>query len=214
MAAEIMGRVQGAFERLNPRERVMVMTLVGVVIGMIVLLPLYLLSTSISDMKDDNREIARVLRDIGRARTTLRQRQAEREAAQQRYANAAPPLGSFLEAQATEQTLTLREVTDQPVKVVGDFRRRHVRATMPSVELRPAIKLLTSIENSRYPVAVERIQIEHFRGGDAYNVSLGVIAFDRQEEEAEEDEDTSMMSAAERRRRRRQQAGMAGPPAP
>ncbi len=212
MAVDVLSRAQNAFENLNARERVFILALGGVVVAMIVALPLYLLASSISDMKDDNRQISLVLRDISRARGTLAQRQAERQAASARYANPAPPLGSFLEAEATGQSLSLREVTDQPEKVIGEFRRRNVRATLPSVELRPAVKLLTAIENSEYPVALERIQIEHFRGGDAYNVSLGVIAYDQTapaEAEAEEES-----SPAERRRRRREQAGMAGPPAP
>src|SRR5690606_22683474 len=115
--------------------------------------------------------------------------------------------GSFLEARATEQELSLREVTDQPEKVVGDFRRRNVRATLPSVGLRNVIKLLTSIENSRFPVAVERIQIEHFRSGeDSYNVQIGVIAYDAQEPAASEG--TDMRGETSMR------AGRAGPPAP
>ncbi|MCU0676639.1 MAG: hypothetical protein MUE69_28080 [Myxococcota bacterium] len=84
-----------------------------------------------------------------------------------------------------------------------------MRATLPSVGLKKVIKLLTSIENSRFPVAVERIQIEHFRGGeDSYNVQIGVIAYDAAEPEAGEVDASSMRGDSSMR------AGRAGPPAP
>ncbi len=207
--ASPLDRLRAYTDGLNERERKLLGVL-GVVFALIVVvLPLYVVTSSISDIEEENREISLVLRDIGRARTTLAQRQAEREAARARYRQSAPPLGSFLEARAAEQELSLREVTDQPEKVVGEFRRRNVRATLPSVGLRKAIKLLTSIENSRFPVAVERIQIEHFRGGeDNYNVQIGVIAYDAQEDESEGA--SSMRSESTSASR----MGRAGPPAP
>lgn len=205
--ANPMDRLRAYADGLNERERKLLGAL-GVVFALIVvLLPIYLVTSSISEIEEENRQISQVLRDIGRARGTLAQRQAEREAARARYQQAAPPLGSFLEARATEQELSLREVTDQPEKVVGDFRRRNVRATLPSVGLRKVIKLLTSIENSRFPVAVERIQIEHFRSGeDSYNVQIGVIAYD-----AEETEEPASSMRGEPSSMR---TGRAGPPAP
>lgn len=207
--ASPLDRLRAYTDGLNERERKLLGVL-GVVFALIVVvLPLYVVTSSISDIEEENREISLVLRDIGRARATLAQRQAEREAARARYRQAAPPLGSFLEARAAEQELSLREVTDQPEKVVGEFRRRNVRATLPSVGLRKAIKLLTSIENSRFPVAVERIQIEHFRGGeDNYNVQVGVIAYDAQEDESEGASSMRGESTSASR------MGRAGPPAP
>ncbi|MBX3251487.1 MAG: type II secretion system protein M [Myxococcales bacterium] len=210
MTTTPLDRLRASIDGLNERER-RLLAVLGVVFALIVIvLPLYLVTSSISEIEAENRAISTVLRDIGRARGTLAQRQAEREAAQARYREAAPPLGSFLEARASEQQLSLREVTDQPEKIVGDFRRRNARATLPGVELRKAIKMLTAIENSRHPVAVERIQIEHFRGGeDSYNVQIGVIAYDAQEPAAGASSmaagnmSTSMASAMR-----------AGPPAP
>lgn len=203
---ELVERVQGALHSLNDRERRLLTALGAVFVAVLVLLPLYLVTSSIADIEAENAEIVSVLRDIRRAQGTLAQREAEREAAAARYARPAPPLGSFIEARASEQQLTLREVTDQPEKVIGEYRRRNVRATMPGVGLRPVVKMLTAIENSPFPVALERIQIEHFRPGDSYNVTIGVIAFDREQPEGDD---------SEMRARRRTREGMRpGPPAP
>ena len=189
-------RIETAVANLNERERKL-LTLLGVVfLALVVLLPLYLITSSISDIETENQAITEVLRDIRRARPQLAQREAERRAAAARYARPAPPLGSFIEARAGEQQLTLREVTNQPDRALGEFTRRNVRATMPGVGLRPVVKMFTSIENSPFPVAVEQIQIEHFRPGDAYNVQVGVVAFERTESESSDEESPRMRSRA------------------
>ncbi|MEM9067418.1 MAG: hypothetical protein AAGE52_02900 [Myxococcota bacterium] len=209
---DFVGRIQSSIDNLNDRERKLLTALGGVFIAIVVLLPLYLVTSSISDIETENEEIASVLRDIRNAQGTLAQRQAEREASAARYGRPAPPLGSFIEARASEQELTLREVTDQPEKVLGDFTRRNVRATMPGVNLRPVVKMFTAIENSPFPVAVERIQIEHFRPGDNYNVQVGVIAFDREQPESGE---SGMRGSMRGSMRASMRSGMrAGPPAP
>jgi hypothetical protein len=89
---------------------------------------------------------------------------------------------------AAEQGLTVREVTDQPEKELGEYRRRHVRVTLPNVGLAEVVRMMAAIANSPYPVAIERIHIDHFRTGNQFNVQLGVVAFDRRARSAGEPE--------------------------
>jgi hypothetical protein len=194
------------YDNLNERERKLV-GLLGLVLGLIVVvLPLYLLTHAIGQLEEENRDINAVLRDISRSRAKLQEREAEREASARRYARKAPPLGSFIEAKAQSQGLRVREVNDQPEKKIGDFTRRHTRVTLPNVGLKPVIEMMAAIENSPYPVAIERVRIEHFRSGDQYNVQLGVIAFDAEDA----GKDKSKGRTASRRKRK----GRTGPPAP
>lgn len=167
------------WENMTERERVLVSILGVVVVVMAVILPVVMLTLSIGDLETQNREMTQVLRDIARERPRLAQREREMQRQEQRYANEAPPLGSFLEAKASEVQLTLREVTDQPEQVSNGFRRRNVRAQLPGVGLRPVIDLMSSVAGSNYPVAVERIHIEHFQNGDRYNIQLGILAYDK-----------------------------------
>ena len=198
--------IRQQLSELNERERKLLTILGAVFVCILVILPLYFISTSISDIETENQQIADVLAEIQDARTELAARDAERQAAMARYGTPTPPLGSFVENEANQQELRLREVTDQPEQVFGEFRRRAVRASMPNVELRPVIKMVTSIENSRYPVAVNRLQIENYRRGDNYNVELGVITFDRAVPETDDDEENA--------ERHSKQRGRAGPPSP
>lgn len=197
-------RFRMAWEGLNPRERSLVGALGGVVASLVVLGVVYGSTFAVSSIEEDNAEITQVLRDIGRARGRLRQREALQRVADARYATKAPPLGSFVEATASQMTPTLsvREVVDQPEKVEGAYTRRSVRANLPGVPLLSTLKLMESIANTPYPVAIERVQIEHFAAGDAYNVQLGLLAFDR---------NAAARATADAPAR---PAGRAGPPAP
>lgn len=167
-----------AYENLNDRERKLVLALGAVLAVLVVLLPLYLMNSSISSIEDDNRAISDVLREIDHSRTAIVQRQAQRRAAMRLYEHQTPPLGSFLEQKASEQGMTLSEVNDQPQKDLGKYRRRELRATLPNVGLAAVIRMMAAIENSPFPVAIERIHINHYRSGDQYNVQLGVVAYD------------------------------------
>lgn len=178
-ATSALEPVRRFWENLNERERKLVAVLGVVLILLVVVLPLYLATASISDTEEENLEIASLIREINRSKGRLQEREAERRATERRYQTKAPALGSFVEAKAREVSLAVREVTDQPEQVSGGFRRRSVRATLPGVGLRAVVDLMASIENSPFPVAIDQIHIEHFQPGDRYNVTLGVVAYDK-----------------------------------
>jgi uncharacterized small protein (DUF1192 family) len=199
-------RLEAAWAGLNDREKRLV-AVMGAVFGvLVVFLPMYLLNMSIASLEDENEEIATVMRDIERAAPQLAEREAARRAAEARYDIQAPALSSLLEAQSRDQEMTINAVTNQPEVQEGRFRRRHVRASFPGTGLRAAVKLMNSLEASQYPIALERIHIDHFAPGeDRYNDELGVITYDRQGAAPGE----AAAAAA-----RPQPAGRAGPPTP
>lgn len=192
-ARDVALRVRGAldplrvaYENLNPRERLLVGLLGVVAVVLAVGLPFYLARTAMAELADENEEIQEVLREIARSQALLEQRKAERAATEARYARRAPPLGSFVEEKARNVDLGVREVTDEPEQKVDSFTRREVRVSLPpNQKLEPVLRLLADIENSEYPVAVERLRIEHFQQGeDRFNVQFAVAAYDRDEAQA------------------------------
>ena len=92
----------------------------------------------------------------------------------------ADALGGFLEERAQQYGVTGLGITDQPNLDMGEYSRRSVRVSLPVVELRPLIEMLADIENSSYPVAIERIQMTGGRMRTGYTVNLGVNAYDRE----------------------------------
>jgi hypothetical protein len=201
-------RLEATWAGFNEREKRLVGALGVVAALLIVLMPVYLLSSAISTLEEDNQAIELVLRDIGHAGPRLALREAQEAAAEARYDVRAPALGSFLEAQCSGEGVAIQSVTNQPEVQEGRFRRRHVRAQLPGAGLRAAIHLLNSIENAPYPIALERVHVEHFNAGeDRFNFEIGVITYDRATPEGgASGEDAGVP--------RPQPTGHAGPPAP
>ena len=172
-------RLRAFWENLNDRERRM-LSILGLVLGILLLImPPVLLVLDNADLEAQNAELQNVIEQLDLQHAKLMRLAAERRAADQRYLNKTPPLGSFLESEAKKQGLTLQEVTDQPEKTVGHYLRRSVTVSLPQVALTPLINLLSSIVESGHPVAVDQLQIDHYNAGDQFNVKLGVLTFDK-----------------------------------
>ncbi len=176
---ERMEALRAQWEAMTEREKRLVRILGVVAIALVVMLPVYLLSSAIGDLERENEELASVLSEITRAEERLAQREAERLAAEARYDQRAPELGTFLEGRSSARQMTIASVTNQPEVQEGRFRKRHVRANFPGTSLRQAVRLMTDLENATYPVALERVHIDHPQTGDHYNLELGVITYDR-----------------------------------
>ena len=200
--ASLAAGVRRWTDRLTDRERRMLGLLGAVMAASVVLLPVLWLQGAVDDLRREGEQMRQVLRELRRSRARLVRRQAELRALQERYRRRAPPLGSFVEAKAREHGLRITEVADQPDKELDGYRRRHTRVTLPNVDIAAFVRMVAAIKNSPYPVAIERIQIDHY--GERFNAQLGVYAYDAP-------------GRAERRRGKREarpQGGKAGPPPP
>lgn len=172
--------LRDAWEGLSEREKRLVQALAVVLVVIVVSLPLYLLSSSIRVLEEENDEIAVLIAEIARSEERLARSRAERAAAEQLYDQSAPPLGTLVERTAQARKMTIASVNNQPDVQEGRFRRRHVRAMFRGVTLRQVVRLMVDLENQPFPIAIERIHLDHSVGsGDNYNLELGVITFDR-----------------------------------
>jgi general secretion pathway protein M len=185
----LIERLRASWYNLNERERRMLTVLGGVVLVLMLLLPPLMLSLSNSELQSENDELRSVLEQLSKQRGRLMQLAQERKSAEARYLNKTPPLGSFLEAEAKKQGITLQEVTDQPEKTVGRYQRRSVSVSLPQTGLTPVIQLMSSIVQSGHPVAIQEIQLDHYQPGDQYNVKLGILTYDKLSSASDEDKD-------------------------
>lgn len=167
-------------DALSGRERRLLEIMAVVFIAIVIILPMYVAISSISDIETENGEITQVLQDIHRSEPRLRQQKADRIAVEKLYQRKAPSLGGFLEERAQQYGVTGLGITDQPNLDMGAYSRRSVRVSLPVVELRPLIEMLADIENSSYPVSIEQIQMTGGRMRTGYTVKLGVNAYDRE----------------------------------
>lgn len=175
----LIDRLRGRWDGLNDRERLLVGALGGVAMLCILGFPLFLTASQNSTLDDENAALRSALGLIAEHRAELEVRSEMRRTAAARYTHKTPPLGSFLEAEAVKQGLTIREVTDQPEKAFGSYHRRGVSASINEAGLTGIMNLLSALASSPYPLAMDLIQIEHYQAGDTYRLKLGVLTFDR-----------------------------------
>jgi hypothetical protein len=175
-----MDNIRSWADSLSDRERRLLGIMALVFLAIVLVLPMYVGIASIADIETENEEIALVLQDIQRSEPRLRQQKADRRAIDKLYGRKAPSLGGFLEERAQQYGVSGLGITDQPELDMGEYSRRSVRVSLPVVELRPLIEMLADIENSSYPVAIERIQMTGGRMRTGYTVKLGVNAYDRE----------------------------------
>jgi hypothetical protein len=165
---------------LTGREKLITAAL-GVVLFLSVFsLPLLLMSATNSAIEEECAQLKKLGDKIASQREKFSQMTREKRISERRYQQKAPALGGFLESLAHEQKLTIREVTEQPEKNFGAFRRRNVRLFINSAPLSPLVNLMSAIETSRYPLAIEHVQLEHYQQGDTYQLKLGVVTYDKE----------------------------------
>ncbi|MCS6857279.1 MAG: type II secretion system protein M [Sandaracinaceae bacterium] len=174
-------KLEAYWATLSTREKRLFSFLLVMTSAFVLFLPMQLLQRNIDALKRENQELESLIAEFERRAPELAARKALERSVESRYEIQAPPLSSFLEAKSREFGLSISAVTNQPEVQEGPFRRRHVRATFPGSSLKAAIKLMNALEASPYPIAIERIHIDHFSPGeDRFNIEIGIITYDRQ----------------------------------
>ncbi len=181
--APLIANLKRAFDDLSEREKKLVITMGSIAAAMAIILPMYLVGSSVSELEEENAELSAVIAEIEASRKDLVKRKAEAELMMSRYDQKAPPLGTFIEQEARKQGLALQQVVDQPREALGDYTRRRVRVDLQKVSMRPILDLLVALENSPYPVTVDRLQIDHPQDGDSFSVQIGLSTYDRAEDD-------------------------------
>lgn len=178
-----LAKMRDRLDKLDPRER-RLLSLLGVVLGVMVLLgaPL-LLTSSLASKRDENAELREAIAAIKEGRETVRARTIKREAMVARYANKAPALAGLLEKAAREQQIEIPESQDRPEVPHGKkYVERGVVVRLRKVTMLSLARMLEMLEQQKMPISIGRLNIRK-RGGehDSYDVEIGVSAFDRTE---------------------------------
>jgi len=181
--APLIANLKRAFDDLSEREKKLVVAMGSIAAAMAIILPMYLVGSSVAELEEENAELSAVIAEIEASRKDLVKRKAEAELMMSRYDQKAPPLGTFIEQEARKQGLALQQVVDQPREALGDYTRRRVRVDLQKVSMRPILDLLVALENSPYPVTVDRLQIDHPQDGDSFSVQIGLSTYDRAEDD-------------------------------
>lgn len=169
------------FDKLDPRERRLLVALLGVIGGFVVLLLPVLLFTTMASKRSENQEVRDLIVTIRESAGKLAERRANYDALLAKYAKPAPQLAGFIESIAAEHDITVPESLDRPEMPHGKrYTERMAVVKLHKVGMRAVAKTLERIETSGYPVTVSRLSIKpRAAEPDSYEVELGVSAFDR-----------------------------------
>lgn len=183
---------------LSPREqRLLRVFLVVAIITGTVGLPLGFESW-VASKRADNDEMRQTIADVQAARAQIREKQAKKDAVASRYKTKAPELGSYLEQTARKQKLDVTDNTDRPAVPIGKrYTERSTVIHLKKAGMLGISKFLESIEQSNMPMAVTRLNIRRRMGEqDAYDVEVGVSAYDRAETPAPASKPAASASSA------------------
>jgi general secretion pathway protein M len=182
MATNVLDRLN-----LNPRERRLVMILMGVAVFMVLVgIPLGL-NALVRARRADNDDLRAAIENVHGARAQVRERQARKVLTQQRYQLRAPVLAGYLEQSARAEKLEVSDSTDRPEVPHGKrYIERNTVIHLKKAGMLAISEFMESLEKGGMPLAVTRLNIRKRTGEvDSFDVELGASAFDRNEASAE-----------------------------
>lgn len=168
---------------LSPREQRLVRVLgVVAVVTAFIGAPLGVESV-VASKRSENAEMRQTISDVQSARAQIREKQAKKDAIAARYRQKAPELGPLLEQSARKQKLDVTDNTDRPAVPIGKrYTERQTVIHLKKGGLLAISKFLEALEQSQLPLAITRLNLRRRMGEpDAYDVEIGVSAYDRTE---------------------------------
>src|SRR5690606_32997323 len=169
------------------RERKLLMIFGGVVGFMILILIPFALAMSVGSQESQNERIRDIIQQISDERKTLGKRQAETARVEERYAQKAPALASFLAQTADSVGIEIPETQDRATVPHGKaFKERITKIRLRQVGMLALSNFMEKLHQSRYPISISKLNIRK-RGTkpDEFDVEMEVSAFDREAKKKE-----------------------------
>jgi type II secretory pathway component PulM len=176
--------ISESWDKLSDREQRLLGFMGAAAALVLVFVLVWTTSTALSEVEDERDALRAVITDIDRAGDALTRRRNERMALNARYETKAPALAAFIESKAKEHGLEVRQVLEEPEKVVNGYRKQSVRVSFSNIGLRPLMHLLSAVESEPSAIAIDRLVVEHYAAGDSYKVDLGLSAYEAPEKGA------------------------------
>lgn len=173
--------LEDRFRELEPRERLILGALLGVVVLFILVIIPATLYQRLSTQEEQNERLRDSIELLERATPAIQRTDAELDVIRSRYRRPAPPLAGLLSQLATKNSVSIPQSQDLAALPHGsNYDERRTKIVLRSVGLLALGRFMEAIENSPYPISIGRLDI-HKLGNkpDNYNVEMVVSAFDR-----------------------------------
>jgi general secretion pathway protein M len=175
-------KLKERLERLEERERRLLMILVSVFCGMLLVFGPVALLLSVGSQGTANDRVKEVIQQIDDERVSLAKIQADIHRVESRYARKAPALAGFLAETANAVGVEIPETQDRSTVPHGKiFNERVTKIQLRRVGMHSLATFMDRIENSGYAVSLSRLTIRK-RGTapDEFDAEMEVSAYDRE----------------------------------
>ncbi len=175
--------LQERFERLEERERKLLIVFGAVFSAMFILIIPTYAAMSVGEQRSENERVSQIIREIKDERLTLGRRKAETKRVESRYARKAPALASFLAQIADKAEVDIPETQDKSTVPAGKtFKERSTKIRLRNVGMLALSTFMEKVDGAGYPLTISRLSIKkRSTKPDQYDVEMEVSAYDREE---------------------------------
>ena len=169
---------------LSERERRLV-TVAGLVFAvLIVLLFWFLVSSKVSDLRDENEEYAELLSLIDARKQAYLDKVQKSKAHQQ---TAKPmPLRTLVDKIGRDLNVTVLDIKELPdQRPSASWMERSVEITMREIGLLDLTRFMEEVESNRrkFPIAISKLEVRYRkRAPDTYSVKMTIATYEQSEE--------------------------------
>ncbi|HMU39587.1 MAG TPA: type II secretion system protein GspM [Pseudomonadota bacterium] len=186
-------RVREWFDGLAPRERTLLLLLVGTILGVALLGGAAFLYERIDTLEEQTEAMQRALRDIAKKRGPYMQAKARALQLDQRIGQTPLQLSGFLEGVAKEHNIDIRETSPRTPELMGKkYLQQSVDLRISRVGLEPLLKFMRKIET--YPSNLVMVTQLNIRSRDdkhqEFEVDMTVSTFEHAPKNAGKDKKT------------------------
>lgn len=169
------------WERMPARERRTVAVLAATIAAAALGLGVYLVFSSISDLRESGADIRDALTAINKNRDDYLEAKARTAAQEVRLGAEPPQLVADIESAAREETVQIAESNEHPPASIGKrWLEREVEIKIRGVDLQALTKFLKRVETGRRPIFCTRLDLKRrFSEADKLDAEVTAVAFER-----------------------------------
>jgi hypothetical protein len=173
--------LQDRIDALQPRERRLLGTFVGLFVLVAVFLIPLVVSAMLSEKRDHNEQLQETIDRLFAERDKILETRQLNERVLARYRVPAPPLAGFLDNQAKALEIGIPEFKDKPIVPIGkEYEEHATEISLKKVNMRKLVLFLEKIAQASFPTSVSRITIrKRATAEDEWDVSMTVSAYHR-----------------------------------
>lgn len=150
-----------AFGGLSPRNKIVALAVVGLVVILIIFLPLSLFSGKVSSLQKEIRSSQKGFDQVADKIAEYQRVQADIAALEQAFAGASGSLTSRVEGLARQAGLTVDQLREKAPQETDFFEVNSVEVKLSGVSLQQLVDFLLTLENEKTaPMRVRRIDIK------------------------------------------------------